>query len=312
VCGLPEHTEEEILMFPEYARNLGMINAAFPVATPHAATEFYRNLDEQGLIDDPNWEHYDQMHRVFKHKTLTRQRSEELLTHCLGRFYALDIFLDDMIAAQHRETDGRKMTFFGAINHFLDRMTFLMEAGREYETLENGAKMGRIFLNAQVNPYTRKRTEAIGIHNVVDVKDILFRMGDQKLLITIRESGEPFANYILRIGSDKVHYLDICKKAPKDATIGVDLDLEDVTGERMGRVKLASRMVKRLLKMSKWRSLVKGAFAVLVNRLQNNGNKSSRDKMDLPKGFFEHLCTNDGWDSQKYQRIKARNSRDGN
>ena len=39
VCGLPEHTENEILMFPEYARHLGMTNAAFPVATPHAGTQ---------------------------------------------------------------------------------------------------------------------------------------------------------------------------------------------------------------------------------------------------------------------------------
>ncbi len=35
---------------------------------------------------------------------------EELLTGCLGRFYALDIFLDDMIACQYRKNGGRKMT----------------------------------------------------------------------------------------------------------------------------------------------------------------------------------------------------------
>jgi hypothetical protein len=309
VCGLSEHTEEEILMFPEYARNLGMINAAFPVATPHAATEFYKGLDEHGLIDDRNWEHYDQMHRVFKHKTLTRKRSEELLTHCLGRFYALDIFLDDIIAAQHRDSTGRKMTFFGAIKHFLDRMNFVMEAGSEYDTIEDGTKMARIFLNAQVNPHTRKRTEAIGIHNVVDLKRILSIMGDQKLGITIRQTGQPFAHYVLKLGPDKVHYLDICKEPHDDVTIGIALDLEDVTGNKASRIKLASRMLKRILKMSKWSSLARGVFAVLVNRIQNNGTRDSSDKMELPEGFFDHLCSSDGWDRQMFQRIKDRNSK---
>jgi hypothetical protein len=59
VCGLEGHTPEEILMVPEYARNLGMINAAFPVATPHAATEFYRGLDDRGLINEPDWGKFD-------------------------------------------------------------------------------------------------------------------------------------------------------------------------------------------------------------------------------------------------------------
>lgn len=304
VCGLPAHSEEEILMFPEYARHLGMTNAAFPVATPHAATEFYIGLDKQGLITERDWGKYDQMHLVFKHNILSRQRCEELLTLCLGRFYALDIFLDDMIAVQHRDKSGRKKSFRGALKHFLERMHFVQDASKEYETIENGTKMGNIFLGGQVNPHTKKRTESIGIHNVVDLTHILSIIGNQKICLTVRYRGKPFVYYVLKTSHDKVPYLDICNQTHKNVTIGVTLDLEDVTGEKKNRIWLASRLLKRLLVVSKWSALTKGVIAIMVNRLRNGNSLDSNERMELPLGFFEHLCKSDDWNPEKYRLIQ--------
>jgi anaerobic magnesium-protoporphyrin IX monomethyl ester cyclase len=308
VCGLPEHTEEEILMFPEYARRLGMTNAAFPVATPHAATEFYIGLDNQGLINEGDWGKYDQMHLVFKHDKLSRQRCEELLTHCLGRFYALDIFLDDMIAVQHRQKEGRKKSFRGAIAHFLDRMYFVQDASKEYETIENGTKMGSIFLGGQVNPHTKNRTQRIGIHNVVDLSRILSIIGDQKFCITVRHKGKPFAYYVLKTSKDKVHYLDITDKPHKNITIGITLDIEHVTGKRRSKAWIATRMFKRILVSSKWSALVKSMVAIMADQLQNGRAKDSSEKMNLPSDFFEHFCESDDWDPIKYRTIQKKNA----
>jgi len=305
VCGLSAHSEREIRMFPEYARRLGMINAAFPVATPHFATEFWNELAAQGLIEDQNWEHYDQMHRVFRHESLTPQRSEELLTECLGRFYALDIFLDDMIARQGREAGGRKISFRGAVGHFLERMTFIREAGSEYETHEKGARMARVFLRGQVNPHTRVRTERMGIHNIVDLGNILPILGDQKLCITVRQGGEPFAHYVLKTSADRVHYLDITGEPQPDATVGIELDLEDVTGDRRRpAAAIGARMLKRILKRSRWSSLARGTLAVFAEHLRNRGRKSSEKPMELPDGFFEHFCQSDGWDPELYAAVR--------
>jgi radical SAM superfamily enzyme YgiQ (UPF0313 family) len=304
VCGLPEHGEKEILMFPEYARHLGMTNAAFPVATPHAATEFYIGLDNQGLITEPDWGKFDQMHLVFKHEKLSRQRCEELLTHCLGRFYALDIFLDDIIAVQFRDKAGRKKSFRGALNHFLDRMRFVQDASKEYETIENGTRMGSIFLGGQVNKHTKKRTESIGIHNVVDVSRILPIMGDQTICLTVRHDNKPFAYYILRTSPDRVKYLDITNIPPKNVTIGITLDIEDVTGGKKSRIGLGSRMLKRLLTSSKLSALTRSMIAVIADRLQNGSSLDSHAKMALPDGFFEHLCKSDDWDPEKYRFIQ--------
>ena len=313
VCGLAGHSEREILMFPEYARRLGMINAAFPVATPHFATEFYKELDREGLIEDQNWEHYDQMHRVFRHGTLSPKRSEELLTHCLGRFYALDIFLDDMIAHQGREANGSKMTFRGALSHFLERMTFVREAGSEYETQDTGTRMARVFLRGQVNPHTRVRTGKMGIHNIVDLENILPVFGDQKICITVRQAGEPFAHYVLSTSADRVHYLDITGEPQPDATVGIELDLEDVTGKRRRpAAAVGAKIFKNMLRRSRWSSLARGGLAVFADHLRAGGRRHSDRPMTLPEGFFEHFCQSDGWDEAEYAAVRAEAPAAGN
>jgi len=307
VCGLENHTEEEILLVPEYARNLGMINAAFPVATPHAATEFYRGLDERGLINEDDWGKFDQMHLVYKHDRLTKMRCEELLTRNLGRFYALDIFLDDIIAFQHRNAEGRKTTLYGALLHFLDRAYFLMDASKEYKTIEEGPKMGRIFFAGQANPHTRKRTEALGMHNIIDLKRVLSIMGDQTLGITVREGGEPFVHYVLRTDKDKVRYLDICEDTHDNVTIGITLDIEDLSGEKKSTAKLVTKFMKRLLQESKWTSLAKGVVALLADRLEKGGKRHSKDKIVLPEDFFENFCESDDWDPETYNKARITN-----
>ena len=304
VCGLSAHNEREILMFPEYARRLGMLNAAFPVATPHFATEFYNEMDAQGLIEDQNWEHYDQMHRVFRHGSLTPKRSEELLTQCLGRFYAPDIFLDDMIAHQGREANGKMITLRGAMHHFLERLTFIREAGSEYETVETGTRMARVFLQGQVNPHTRIRSERLGIHNIVDLDNILPILGHQKLCITVRQAGEPFTNYVLKTSPDKVDYLDVTGEPQPDASVGIELDLEDVTGKtRKSTAAVGAKMLKKILEKSRWSSLARGALAVFAEHLRNRELKSSKKPIKLPDGFFEHFCRSDGWDPKLYASL---------
>jgi anaerobic magnesium-protoporphyrin IX monomethyl ester cyclase len=305
VGGLPGQVEEQVLMFPEYARSLGMLNAAFPVATPHAATEFYKGLDAKGLIEDREWENYDQMHLVFKHEVLTKQRCEELLTHCMGRFYAPDIFVDDIIAEQFRERSGHKMTVYGAIKHFLDRVNFVLSASKEYKTIEEGTKMGRIFLKAQVNPHTRIRTEKIGVHNVIDLKQFLSVAGSQLVRATLRQGGEPFVNYVLKSDGKKVEYVDVCTKMPPGATIAFTLDLEDVKMLKDDRGRFIAKMLKRFITESSIRAIIRVILAGMAEKLHYGNTKQSVDKIVLPQDFFVDFCRSDDWSEEKYKAICA-------
>jgi radical SAM superfamily enzyme YgiQ (UPF0313 family) len=316
VIGLLGHTKEEILTFPEYARHLGMTNAAFAIATPQAGSEFYKELDSKGLIFERDWTLYDQMHLVYKHDKLSGRELEELLTGCLGRFYALDIFLDDMIAYQYRECGGSKMTLMDSVQHFMERVDFIMNAGSDYQP-EESAYFARVFLEAQVNPYTKVRTKRIGLHNVVDMERMLGILGDQTLQICLKHKKKPFAYYILKMDSHKVHYLDITDKPDKNATVRITLSMEELIELKDSKARFASMMVARILRQSKFSSLVKGAVALLSGVLAGRSGyakgverrkfdaKNALPKIPLPEGFMEDFAQADGWDPKRYLEIKT-------
>ena len=90
VIGLPGQTEQEIKQFPVYAKEIGVMNCAFGIATPFPGTEFYNILDEQSLIVERDWNKYDEMHSVFRLDGLSGKRLEELETYCMARFWTLN------------------------------------------------------------------------------------------------------------------------------------------------------------------------------------------------------------------------------
>jgi len=318
VIGLPGQTKEEIKTFPEYARDLGMTNAAFAIATPQAGSEFYKELETKGLIFEKDWTKYDQMHLVFRHEALSGRELEELLTGCLGRFYALDIFLDDMIAYQYRECDGTKMTLLDSVQHFMERVDFIMNAGSDYQP-EESAFFARVFLEAQVNPYTKVRTEKIGLHNIVDMDRMLHILGDQTLQICLKHKGKPFAYYILKIDKDKVHYLDITARPSKDATVRIELSMEELIELKDDKGKFAARIIARILRQSRFSSLVKGALALFSGVLDGKrgyakgsdinrkADKRHRPKIPLPDNFLEDFARADGWDQERFSEMKRKN-----
>ena len=299
IIGLPGQTEEEILTFPEYARNLGMINAAFAIATPQAGTEFYSELDEKGLIDVLDWTQYDQMHCVFKHDNISKERLEQLLTHCIGRFYALDIFIDDMIESQFRNAGGRKITLNGALRHFLDRVNFILNAGPQYRP-NDGEKYGKIFLQPQINPWTRKRTEMIGIHNMIHLDQFLKVFGNQKIQISLYSNGEPFIHYVLKTTKTKVEYLDICKNPHEDASLILELELSQLDHKRS---KILLTMFSKLIKRGQLLTFLRSVFAGVVDHLAVTKSKKQTDPMVLPPEYHKTGLVMDGWDREAYQKI---------
>jgi radical SAM superfamily enzyme YgiQ (UPF0313 family) len=304
VIGLPGQTEEEILTFPEYARNLGMINAAFAIATPQAGTEFYSELDAEGLIDVDDWTKYDQMHSVFKHDNISKERLEQLLTHCIGRFYALDIFIDDMIESQFRNAKGRKITLNGALRHFLDRVHFILNAGPQYRP-NDGAMYGTIFLKPQINPWTRIRTNKIGIHNMMHLETFLKTFGKQKIQISLSSEGKPFIHYVLKTTKTKVEYLDICEAPHDDATLTLELELSQLDEKRH---KILFTILSKLIKRGQLVTLLRGIFAGLVDHLHVTKSNKQTAPMVLPPEYNETGCVMDGWDMETYLRVKSKSN----
>jgi hypothetical protein len=284
-----------------------MINVAFAVVTPQAGTEFYYELDSQGLIHDRDWTKYDQMHSVFTHDNISKERLEELLTHCMGRFYAPDIFLDDIIEGRLRINQTNKMTLRETINHLRDRFRFVMSAGATWQP-EEGAKHGVIFLKAQINPHTKLRTQEIGIHNMIQLDSFLKIFGNQKIQITVMKKGEPFVHYVLKTTKKKVEYLDICAEPHQDATLNLALDIYEL---KTNKTRILKEMVKNIIKRNELGSALRAVVAIIVDHIKVTKSYKKTSKMELSSNYRAGVwCGSDSWDFEDYKNLKL-NSKTG-
>jgi radical SAM superfamily enzyme YgiQ (UPF0313 family) len=300
VMGLPGQTEEEMKIFPEYARHLGMTNAAFAIATPQAGTEFYDELDSAGLIDLRDWSLHDQMHSVFKHDKVSRHRLEQLLAHCLGRFYAPDIFIDDMIDSQYREENGHKITISGLSKYMRDRFEFILEAGPVYRP-EDSQEFGIIFLKAQANPYTRQRTEKIGVHNMMELEAFLRVFGNQKVQVAVSAGNGPFVYYTMKTTKRTVEYIDVSDKPHKDPSLTIDLDLNDLNKRK---TRFIFKTLLNFAKRGELFTLGRGILAGLVNHIATSKSERTSGKMTLPDEYLDTGYRFSGWDREEYLRAK--------
>ncbi len=228
VIGLPGQTEEEIKNFPVFAKELGLMRAAFSIATPFPGTEFYNDLDKQGLIIDRDWMKYDEMHSVFKLSNIDRARLEELETYCMARFWTMNTFLDSAQILQQRS--GKKMELVEFMDDFFKKLAFGRSAG---DDLRNGALENHLkaVLDAILDAESEEGARKIDVHNVIDMSRFLEVLGPQKIQCTLRCKGHPPVSYIIktkRYSSCVIECISAISGKQDDATIGVDIDLNDM------------------------------------------------------------------------------------
>ncbi|MHA1449144.1 MAG: B12-binding domain-containing radical SAM protein [Candidatus Hodarchaeales archaeon] len=88
VLGFHDQPEEEIKLYPDYARKIGLIEAAFAFATPLTGTEYFREIHDKKLIIEKDFSKYDYLHPVIRNlKGISYSRMCQLLGYCYGFFY---------------------------------------------------------------------------------------------------------------------------------------------------------------------------------------------------------------------------------
>ncbi len=60
-----------------------LYGVVFWIVTPFPETDDYEQLDKKGLIIDKDWSHYDALHLVKWHPTITPKEARELLKYCV-------------------------------------------------------------------------------------------------------------------------------------------------------------------------------------------------------------------------------------
>lgn len=228
VIGLPGQTEEEIKQFPAYAKKIGLMNAAFGIATPFPRTEFYDKLEKDNLIFERDWTKYDEMHSVFKLNSLSAKRLEELETYCMARFWTLNTFLDRARVLQKRS--GKKMTLKDFVEDIIGKITFGKNAGCDLRKgeFENHLKA---VLEAIVDAESEEKTRKIRMHDVIEMSRFLGFLGSQKIQGTFIYKEQPPVSYIIKTtssSSNAVRYVKTISGKQDDATIDISIDLNDL------------------------------------------------------------------------------------
>ncbi|MDD5143708.1 radical SAM protein [Methanoregula sp.] len=225
VIGLPGQTEEEIKRFPLYAREIGLTGAAFGVATPFPGTDFYKKLDQEGLIVERDWTKYDEMHAVFELEHVTRQRLEELSTYCHAKFWTLDAFLRQ---TSNSLGPGEKIALEDFIGDVLNALRFSWNTTADLQT-ENLPNHRLIAIKAGADPCVEKYTRDVGVHNLIEFpKYLLMILGEQRIQFTITCKGVPITSYIIKTTASSVEYVTAVPGKMDDTTINLDVDLNDV------------------------------------------------------------------------------------
>ena len=222
VIGLPDQTEEEIKTFPAYAKEIGLTGAAFGIATPFPGTDFYKEIDDQNLIFETNWDNFDEMHSVYTTKYLTKEKIEEMATYCMAKFWNMDTFIDHERISQTRTKQKKPIVDF--VNERINNLGFMTNNGTELQK-GNFDKHIKIFLEAYIDTRVEAYTRKVGVHEVLEMTRFLKILGPQKIQCTL-SLDDTHASFIFKTTKTTVEYIRIIRGRQADATITLDVDLK--------------------------------------------------------------------------------------
>jgi radical SAM superfamily enzyme YgiQ (UPF0313 family) len=232
VIGLPDQTEEEIKTFPTYAKEIGLTGAAFGIATPFPGTEFYKELDDQNLIFETNWDNFDEMHSVYTTKHLTKEKIEEMATYCMAKFWNIDTFIDQEKISQTRTKQKKSIVDF--VNERITNLGFMTNNGTELQK-GNFEKHIRVFLEAYIDPRVEAYTRKVGVHEVLEMTQFLKMLGPQKIQCTL-SLDDTDASFIFKTTKTTVEYIRVIRGRQADATITLDADLKWLSEPNNSRI----------------------------------------------------------------------------
>jgi len=269
VIGLPDQTVEEIKAFPAYAKEIGLTAAAFGIATPFPGTEFYQELDKQGLIFETNWDNFDEMHSVYKTKHLSKETIEDLATYCMAKFWNVDTFIDHEMVSQKRTK--RKKTIVDFTRERILNLGFMANNGNELQKDKFGQHI-KTFLEAYVDPRVEAYTRKTGVHEVLEMTRFLRILGPQNIQGTL-SLDDAMVSFVFKTTGKTVEYVRVIRGRQDDSTINLDVNLKWLAEpNHLNLLKTPAFMFSHNLSVKKLRNTVKLFVAmgteVLVSSLQ--------------------------------------------
>lgn len=223
VIGLLGQSEEEIKTLPVYAKQLGLMNAAFGIATPFAGTKFYNDLQKDNLIFDNNWTKYDEMHSVYKLSTVDSKRLEELQTYCLVRFWTINTFL---VGLSRKLDTGGKITLKQFVDEVASKLRFARDAGLDIRENSINNQLAAL-LEASVDSEIEESQRSIAICDIIELSRFLVILGSQRIQLSL-SLDDHVASYIVETTNEAITSLNVIPETTDNASMTFKLDLEYV------------------------------------------------------------------------------------
>ena len=230
VIGLPDKTEEEIKTFPVYAKEIGLTGAAFGIATPFPGTEFYKEMDKQGLVFETNWDNFDEMHSVYKTKNISKEKLEELATYCMAKFWNIDTFIDQEMVFQKR-TKKKKALMDFILERIID-LEFMTNNGNTLQK-SNFTKHIKTFIEAYVDSRVESYTRKVKLNDILEMRRFLKILGSQKIQCNLGIDSIN-ASFVFKTTEKDVEYIQATYERKDDATINLNVNLEWLSKPELG------------------------------------------------------------------------------
>ncbi|MHA1799776.1 MAG: B12-binding domain-containing radical SAM protein, partial [Candidatus Helarchaeota archaeon] len=186
VIGLPWHERSEMIKFPRYAKEIGLMYSAYGIATPFPGSDFYDELNEKGLIYEKNWSFFDEMHGTYHIDGIKKGEMEIINAICLGRFYTPDTLLDQMKVERIR-TKKEKIHVLDFISSRMNGMFFMSHGGLGLRGREFHRDAKYFFYGQSLDgKYMRKRTSipinqgGLKANEILEMTNLLRVFGNQK------------------------------------------------------------------------------------------------------------------------------------
>ncbi len=222
VIGLPDQDREAIKRFPVYAKDIGLMNCAFGIATPFPGTEFYDNLKAKELIFQEDWTKYDEMHSIYKLDALTPDELEMLESYCMGRFWTLNTFIDRAAVMQKRA--GRKLTVGDFAWELVGKLAFGVDNG---DDLREGSMREHVsaVLEAMNDAREEENLRKVVFQDAVNASRFLKILGPQVIRILLKHGGKS-VGYLIQTNGKGVDRVEIVDGGQVDATIDIQVDVD--------------------------------------------------------------------------------------
>lgn len=98
VLGFPWESINDMKNTVKFAIKLRPTYAQFTIATPYPGTPLYMEAEQEGLIEDRNWDHYTTLNAVMRGYRFTREEAQRMLQWAYIKYYArLGFLISELI-----------------------------------------------------------------------------------------------------------------------------------------------------------------------------------------------------------------------